>query len=78
VKLFGSRHVPEDVHRDLKARSALAGTSLSDYLLAELRHVVERPTFDGAYASVSCPNRSSRNRRCGPNVTEDDLPAHRP
>ena len=40
------RHVPDQVHRTLKARAALAGMSLSDYLLAELRDVVERPTIE--------------------------------
>jgi plasmid stability protein len=38
------RHVPDELHRKLKARAALAGTSLSDYLLQELRHAAERPT----------------------------------
>ena len=38
------RNVPEPVHRKLKARAALAGMSLSDYLLAELRRTAERPT----------------------------------
>jgi antitoxin FitA len=38
------RNVPDDVHRRLKARAALAGMSLSDYILAELRRTLERPT----------------------------------
>jgi antitoxin FitA len=38
------RNVPERLHRKLKSRAALEGKSLSDYLLAELRHVAERPT----------------------------------
>jgi len=38
------RHVPEELHRTLKARAALAGMSLSEYLLAELRRSAERPT----------------------------------
>jgi antitoxin FitA len=38
------RHVPDDVHRRLKARATLAGMSLSQYLLAELRQTLERPT----------------------------------
>jgi len=38
------RHVPDDIHRRLKARAALAGMSLSDYLLAEVRRSLERPT----------------------------------
>jgi len=39
------RHVPDDLHRKLKARAALEGLSLSDYLLREVRRVAERPTF---------------------------------
>ena len=39
------RNVPEALHRRLKFRAALEGMTLSDYLLAELRHVAERPTF---------------------------------
>jgi plasmid stability protein len=38
------RHVPDDVHRKLKARAALAGMSLSEYLLSEVRRPLERPT----------------------------------
>jgi plasmid stability protein len=38
------RNVPDALHRTLKSRAALAGMSLSDYLIAELRRVAERPT----------------------------------
>ena len=38
------RNVPDELHRTLKSRAALSGMSLSDYLLAEMRHVAERPT----------------------------------
>ncbi len=40
------RNVPEDLHRQIKARAALAGTSLSDYLLNEIRQMTERPTIE--------------------------------
>jgi len=40
------RNVPQTLHRRLKARAALAGMSLSDYLLSEIRQVAERPTID--------------------------------
>ena len=43
-KMIQIRHVPDDLHRKLKARAALAGMSLTDYLLAEIRHIAERPT----------------------------------
>jgi len=38
------RNVPDHLHRKLKARAALAGMSLSDYLMAEVRALAERPT----------------------------------
>ena len=45
-KMIQVRHVPDSLHRTLKARAAMAGMSLSDYLLAELRRIAERPTAD--------------------------------
>lgn len=43
-RMLQVRNVPEDVHRRLKARAALAGMSLSEFVLAELRRSLERPT----------------------------------
>ena len=40
------RNVPDELHRQLKSRAAVAGMSLSDYLLNEIRRVAERPTLD--------------------------------
>jgi plasmid stability protein len=40
------RNVPDALHRKLKSRAALAGMSLSDYLLSEIRQVAERPTME--------------------------------
>lgn len=40
------RHVPDELHRTLKARAALEGMSLSDYLLKEVRRIAERPTLE--------------------------------
>ena len=39
------RNVPEDLHRVLKAKAAIEGSSLSDFLLAELEQVAKRPTL---------------------------------
>jgi antitoxin FitA len=39
------RNVPDALHRGLKARAAMAGMSLSDYPLAELKEIAERPTL---------------------------------
>ena len=38
------RNVPSTVHREIKARAALAGMTLSDYLLQEIKKLLERPT----------------------------------
>ena len=44
-RMIQLRHVPDELHRKLKARAALEGLSLSDYLLQEVRQVAERPTL---------------------------------
>lgn len=44
-KMIQVRNVPEPLHRTLRVRAAQAGMSLSDYLLAELRRLAERPTL---------------------------------
>ena len=44
-KMIQLRNVPDALHRTLKARAAMAGMSLSDYLLSEIKEVAERPTL---------------------------------
>ena len=39
------RNVPEGVYRALKAQAAVAGMSLSDFLLEKMRHLAETPTL---------------------------------
>ena len=46
------RNVPDALHRALESRAALAGMSLSDYLLAEIRQIAERPTLDDLRARL--------------------------
>jgi plasmid stability protein len=46
TKAVQIRNVPSELHRELKARAALEGMSLSEYLLRELRQVLDRPTLD--------------------------------
>lgn len=43
-RMIQIRNVPDGIHRTLKARAALEGLSLSEYLLRELRRLSERPT----------------------------------
>jgi plasmid stability protein len=38
------RSVPTDLHRRLKARAAIEGMSMSDYVLREIRKSLDRPT----------------------------------
>lgn len=45
-KMIQLRNVPDALHRRLKARAAMAGMSLSDYLLAEIKEIAEKPTLD--------------------------------
>ena len=45
-KMIQLRNVPDELHRTLKARAALAGMSLSDYLLREIRKAAARPSAE--------------------------------
>lgn len=38
------RNVPVEFHRRLKARAAMEGMSMSDYILREVGKALERPT----------------------------------
>jgi antitoxin FitA len=44
-KMIQLRNVPDALHRSLKARAAMEGLSLSDYLLGEIKEIAERPTL---------------------------------
>jgi plasmid stability protein len=46
AKMIQIRNVPDALHRRLKARAALAGRSLSDYLLTEIERIATLPTRD--------------------------------
>lgn len=46
MKMIQIRNVPDALHRDLKARAARSGMSLSDYLLDTIRRAAERPEMD--------------------------------
>jgi antitoxin FitA len=37
------RNVPVEIHRRLKARAAIEGMSMSDYVLREVRKALDRP-----------------------------------
>ena len=56
VEVIQLRNVTDAVHPRLKARAAIAGTSLSDYLLAEIKGIGKGPrsqNHGSGYTSVS-------------------------
>lgn len=50
--LIQIRDVPDDVHRTLKARAAMSGVSLSEYLRGVLGRAVSRPTPEELAARI--------------------------
>jgi antitoxin FitA len=46
------RNVPDRLHRELKARAARSGMTLSDYLLGVVRRSVERPDPEELLARI--------------------------
>ncbi len=63
MKLLQIRNVPDDVHRQLKARAAMHGQSLSEFALTELRRSLERPTRQELIARVRARDRASVTER---------------
>jgi hypothetical protein len=45
-KMIQLRHVPDALHRRLKARAALSGLPLSDFLIREVRKIAEHPSAE--------------------------------
>jgi len=46
MKMIQLRNVPDSLHRRLKARAALEGKSLSEFLLQQVQAAADRPTVD--------------------------------
>ncbi len=72
------RNVPDELHRQLKARAALEGQSLSEYALGELRRAMQRPTRRELAERVASferpPSRNPLPTPCAPNVMRGDRP----
>ena len=52
MKMIQIRNVPDDLHRALKARAAQEGSTLSDYILAELPRLADKPTPEQVLARI--------------------------
>jgi plasmid stability protein len=46
------RSIPPDLHRRLKARAALEGLTMSDFVLREIRKALERPMREEVLARL--------------------------
>lgn len=60
--------VPDEVHRVLKARAALRGQTLSDYLRAEMERLAGRPTPDELMALLDHDAPPKLGRSAAPEV----------
>jgi hypothetical protein len=56
-RMIQLRHVPEALHRQLKARAAMAGLPLSDYLIREVQKISELPTAEELRARLRTRSR---------------------
>lgn len=52
MKLIQIRNVPDELHRALKVRAAREGRTLSDYILAELPRLADKPTPEQVLARI--------------------------
>jgi antitoxin FitA len=52
-KMIQLRHVPDALHRKLKARAATEGMSLSDYLVREIKLIAEQPSLEECLAELA-------------------------
>ncbi len=68
------RNVPLEVHRRLKARAAIEGMSMSDYVLREVRKALERPTRQEVLERLAAVPRR-RFRRTAADVIRADRDA---
>jgi plasmid stability protein len=69
-KMIQLRNVPESLHRKLKARAALEGLSLSEYLLQEIRRMSEFPT------AAELQERLARRQSVEPGLSPGDAVRH--
>ena len=52
-KMLQIRNLPDEVHCRLKSRAALAGMSMSDYVLREIERMLSRPTRAEVFARIA-------------------------
>lgn len=63
-RMIQIRHVPDAIHRRIKAKAAMEGMSLSDYLRQEVVEIAARPTVSELRQRLA--ERSSVRTRVAP------------
>ena len=58
TRMIQIRHVPEDVHRRLKAQATREGMSLSDYLRRELTLISQQLTWEELFEEMDRDDRA--------------------
>ena len=61
-KMIQIRHVPDALHRKLKMRAAMQGTSLSEYLMKEIELIADQ-RFDNVPGHFRITRKGQRNRK---------------
>lgn len=56
-KMIQIRNVPDELHREMKARAARAGMTLSDFLLREVTRIAETPPVEDVLARITARGR---------------------
>ena len=65
------RNVPADFHRRLKARAAIEGMSMSDYILREVGKSLDRPTRQEVLARLRGPAPRQLRRKAADVIREE-------
>lgn len=70
-KMVQIRNVPDVLHRKIKARAAVSGQTLSDYLLAEIERLAVRPTRQEMLARIHSRSRVTLKTRAAAVIRHD-------
>ena len=65
------RNVPDKLHRQLKARAALEGTSMSQFILREIKKSLERPSVEEVLSQIASQPEQKLTRPPADMVRED-------
>jgi plasmid stability protein len=65
------RNVPGDFHRRLKARAAIEGMSMSEYILREVGKALDRPTRQEVLARLRGPAPRKLRRNAADVIREE-------